>query len=63
MLFTKGEIVALTITGIEAVAIAIGMNTIRKVGKKKLEKIYGTSNLNEIMRMTAEEAKEKGLVH
>ena len=54
MLFTKGEIVALTITGIEVVAIAIGMNTIRKAGKKKLEKIYGTSNLDEIMRMTAE---------
>lgn len=63
MLFTKGEIIMLTITGIEAAVLTIGMNKIRKAGKEQLEKIYGTGDVDEIMKMTAEEAKEKGYVH
>lgn len=63
MLFTKSEIIVLAITGIEAAVLTIGMNKIRKSGKEELEKIYGTGDIDEIMKMTAEEAKKKGFVH
>lgn len=57
-MFSLAEKICLGIVGVEGVAFCLYSNHIKKTANKTLEAIYGTSNIDKIMRMTKEEFDE-----
>lgn len=56
-MFTLAEKICLGIVGIEVLAFGAFTHQIKKASNKQLETIYGTSDIDEIMRMSKEDVE------